>query len=75
MIGKVQIEVLKSLIEFNGWNDSGRSGWVWNTTSGTKKIMESLVRRGLVQKQKAEFGYDYAITKAGRAIIGKDKES
>jgi len=45
-VGKTQLAVLRSLHEGNGWYAG--CGWLWNTYSGTRKIMDSLVKRGLV---------------------------
>lgn len=36
-LGKTQQDVLDSLIEHGSWKGVGRSGWVWDTDSGTKR--------------------------------------
>lgn len=46
-LGEVQKSVLRSLRDHGCW--SPRCGWVWDNTSGTKKILESLRRRGFVE--------------------------
>lgn len=48
-LGTKQRDVLKALLGHGMWS-RGRCGWVWDTQSGTEKIMESLVKRGLVIK-------------------------
>lgn len=47
-IGDTQIHMLKSLYEHRGWH--GGCGWIWNTVSGTIRILEALTKRGLVTK-------------------------
>jgi hypothetical protein len=48
-LGKNQAAVLKVLRERGGWTQKGYgSGWYWNTYSGTARILDSLVQRGLV---------------------------
>lgn len=54
-LGDVQKEVLRCLREHGGW--PGR-GWLWDTTSNTERICESLVRRGLVKKTVSHTGYN-----------------
>jgi hypothetical protein len=49
-LGEVQQGVLRSLREFGYWIPE-HSGWVWDNTSGTQRVLESLVKRGLVTKQ------------------------
>lgn len=55
-LGEVQRHVLKNLLNENrSWYPypgewSGRCGWIWNTYSGTIKILEGLVKRGLVEE-------------------------
>ncbi len=45
-LGKVQESVLDALKQHGGWSPGGGWGWHWDTESGTKRIMESLVRAG-----------------------------
>ena len=58
-LGRVQEHVLRALSEFGSWHP--RCGWLWDTDSGTARIMESLVRRGLVEKN----GREYSLTEQG----------
>jgi hypothetical protein len=44
-LGVNQIEVLKALKKHGDWP----GGWVWDNPSLTRKILNSLVRRGLVE--------------------------
>jgi hypothetical protein len=46
-LGKIQSKVLASLIRHKGWQE--RCGWIYNTPSGTKKQLDSLVKRGFVR--------------------------
>jgi hypothetical protein len=41
--------VLQSLREHGSWSDRW-CGWLWDTTSGTTRILETLVKRGLARK-------------------------
>lgn len=47
-IGDVQRHVLRSLVDHKDWHEN--SGWLWDTTGNTTRIMESLLKRGLVTK-------------------------
>lgn len=51
-LGKVQISVLWSLSQRErGWIDHPYGpGWVWGSVGGTRTTLESLVKRGLVDK-------------------------
>ncbi len=60
-LGKTQRSVLKSLADRSGvWFDG--CGWLWSSRSMTVRILDSLVRRGLVEVDLAEAsrpGYDF----------------
>jgi len=47
-LGTKQRDVLDSLKQHGSWYAG--CGWLWDTTSGTRRVMESLVKRGLVAK-------------------------
>ncbi len=49
-LGCNQIDVLKCLAGRHGAYHRG-CGWVWDTDSGTVRILESLIRHNLVEKQ------------------------
>ena len=49
-LGETQIDMLWSLQSHGSWHDCG-CGWLWDTPSGTVRILDSLVRRGLVRRQ------------------------
>ena len=55
-LGEVQTHVLQCLKEHGSW--SVMAGWVWNTQSNTKRILDSLVKRGLVTKKTEWSGHD-----------------
>ena len=44
-LGDVQRHVLVALLRHGQWP----GGWVWDTDSGTRRVLVSLVRRGFVQ--------------------------
>jgi hypothetical protein len=46
-LGKIQSNVLSSLIEYKGWQE--RCGWIYDTSSNTKKVLNTLVTRGFVR--------------------------
>jgi len=48
-LGHVQRDLLLALYEHGKWVDHPRTGWVWNTISGTRKILNTLVDRSLVE--------------------------
>lgn len=69
-LGKNQIEVLKLLAERQGWYV--RCGWVWGGDHGTKRVLASLVKRGLAQHIGAggAFSFDrWLITDAGHEAL------
>ncbi len=43
-LGKVQAEVLESLVRHGSWHI--RCGWVWDEPANTQRLMDSLVRAG-----------------------------
>lgn len=45
-LGKVQQAVLRNLREHGRW--SAGCGWLWDTYGGTKRVLDGLVKRGLV---------------------------
>jgi hypothetical protein len=54
-LGKTQKAILRSMARAHASNEASRTwydgcGWVWTTAKETTKLMESLVRRGLVEK-------------------------
>ena len=69
-LGDTQYNVLWFLEETGGWQLG--CGWIWDTPSGTVKIMESLVKKGLAKKTKippkyeGDERYKYRITPQGK---------
>ncbi len=51
-LGKAQRECLRALQEHKEWIDHPMSRWSYSSQSETRRIMESLVARGLVRKLK-----------------------
>jgi DNA-binding MarR family transcriptional regulator len=45
-LGATQQSVLRALKEHGGWGPL--CGWIWDTQGGTKRVLDSLVKRGLV---------------------------
>jgi len=65
-LGENQQIILRSLLDNSGYWHVG-CGWYWDTYSGTTRLMESLLKRGLVTKT-LQFGFQvrYDLTEAGR---------
>jgi hypothetical protein len=47
-LGETQAAMLKAVVEHHGWQEG--CGWLWSTPSGTVRLLEPLVRRGVVTK-------------------------
>ena len=62
-LGKTQLYMMESLKESGSWS-TGDCGWLWDTPSGTIRILESLVKRDLVEKQETDrFNTTYTLKK------------
>ena len=48
-LGANQEGVLRSLVERGGWSEG--CGWMWDTHASTRRILDTLVKRGLAIKQ------------------------
>ena len=49
-LGSVQRGLLSSIREHGSWHNNGMGcGWLWDTPSNTKKVLDTLVRRDLVE--------------------------
>jgi DNA-binding PadR family transcriptional regulator len=72
-LGKSQLAVLRSLYEHNGWYSG--CGWIWNTYSGTRRIIHTLVKIGLVdttyQDTSAPRRDRFNINEAGKEVLFK----
>lgn len=66
-LGETQRSVIHALDQHGAWQHP--CGWVWDTPSGTVKILESLRRRGLVRTTKGV----YTLTDAGRSYLPESK--
>lgn len=53
-LGKHQADLLAILRERGAW-DAKRPGWAWLNRYETKRILDSLVRRGLVLRNGDEY--------------------
>lgn len=67
-LGSNQIGVLRSLRDHGAWFYVGtrRCGWVWSNEGGTRRLLDGLVKRGLVQVDREKV---YTLTLAGRAML------
>jgi DNA-binding PadR family transcriptional regulator len=71
-LGRNQRGVLEGLLIHKRWPGS----WVWDTPSNTERILESLLKRGLVHRADTRDPYrpTYTITNAGIAALQKPKQ-
>lgn len=51
-----QLLIIRCLKRLRTWNNSGRSGWVLDTPSGTQRVLDGLARRGLVETREESNG-------------------
>jgi len=69
-LGKIQKEVLGNLAQHNDGVWYRHCGWVWECSAHTEKILDTMVKHGLVKKTKIKAGIlardGYKITQAGR---------
>lgn len=78
-LGTTQAAVLRSLVEWHDGRWTPYCGWVWTTIHATSKVLDGLVRKGLVQvtMEKNTEGWVlrgaeypvYTATDAGRAWV------
>ena len=54
-IGKLQKELLRCLKENGCWKIDNYNSWNWDTFSNTKRILESLRKKGLVDFKEKTF--------------------
>ncbi len=68
-LGSNQISVLRSLRDYSPYP----GGWFWDNHSGTVRILESLVKRGLVDKKhpNPRLRAVYTINDAGKQNISE----
>ncbi|MGL5386667.1 MAG: hypothetical protein ACRDCA_12565 [Serratia sp. (in: enterobacteria)] len=62
-LGKNQQSCLEWLYSRKGWFPG--CGWIWNGRSGTIRIMESLVKKGVAVKSGSAATPQYTINKKG----------
>lgn len=70
-LGDNQRHLLRMLHDHGEWNN--RCGWLWNSQSGTVRILDSLIARGLVREKarivRTRVVRAYALTAAGRRTV------
>jgi hypothetical protein len=70
-LGVNQIEVLRCLDDHGSWP----GGWIWGSASLTRRILDSLARRGLVDVEELKSVYTgnpytrYTVGSEGRAFL------
>lgn len=76
---KTQISVLEAL-NYHGYWCNHSHGWVWGTSLGTAKILDSLVKYGLVEKTSTFINKrqternDYKISESGKEYLNWRKK-
>lgn len=63
-LGKNQQDMLRALVEHHTWSPG--CGWLWSTPSATVRLLDGLVRRGLVTtsvstRTMGPKGYQYTV--------------
>ncbi len=53
-LGATQAKVFDALVEHESWSED--CGWIWGTPSSTRRIMDSLVRAGVVKVEESGVG-------------------
>lgn len=82
-LGANQERVLRSLVERGGWSEG--FGWMWDTHANTRRILDTLVKRGLAIKETRvrrlpprhlPVKYDfYQATDEGAALSGVERRA
>jgi DNA-binding PadR family transcriptional regulator len=70
-LGANQRGVLRAVVEYGTWPGA----WVWKNPSTTVSILNSLVRRDLVEHKPSESPHHpgtYRATDAGRELVAKE---
>lgn len=70
-LGSRQLNILKSLQEHKGWRHP-HNGWVWDTVSGTRRTLDQLVDKGLVNKTSMntqDYPVSYVINGGGEKYL------
>lgn len=69
-LGSNQIVILRTLAKTNGGTWHADCGWAWDGNATTARLLNGLVRRGLVEHRDdhGRFG-TYTITDAGRREV------
>ncbi len=72
-IGPTQRAVLDAMCRRHGGVWSENAGWIWDTVSRTRRIMESLARAGLVRvtEERREGKHNTIVLKTYTAVDGQ----
>lgn len=70
-LGDAQLHCLTFLGKDSTWRYGGINGWLWDTPSGTRRILDKLVQRGLAVCNDG----NYSISEDGRAYLAQHRES
>jgi hypothetical protein len=75
-LGKNQLGCLRALGRHGYWASGWGSGWTWHSDSETRRILDSLVRRGLVRHECGD-GINsqatYSITIKGEQLLATER--
>ena len=67
-LGEIQVNVLNALSEHGDWHPTKICGWTWDNDSHTKKVLDSLVNRELVEINEEGF---YTLVWKGKHLLLK----
>ena len=68
-MGWNQIEMLRSLDQHGSWWNAHSCRWCYDTMSGTKRILDALVKRGLVTWTKVKGRDTYFVSALGEICL------
>lgn len=70
-LGNAQLHCLTFLGKGSTWRYGGINGWLWDTSSGTQRILDKLVERGLAVCNDG----NYSISDDGLSYLARHSDS
>ena len=56
-LGSTQRDVLESLRDHKYWADYDLTSWIWSNRGVTRKVMQSLVKKGVARVEREDIGH------------------
>ena len=81
-LGTMQRSILCTLSEHNNGKWYPGCGWIWDNVSGTKRLLDSLIKHGHVERSESDRGWRtnsiqrltvWTITESGKAEAAKGR--